>query len=76
MPGQLFITEQDSEVFTPASVTSATVLFTVDMTNWRSVLLQVTSAGNSCTVTYECSNDQVTWIPVMGITQTITPTVH
>ena len=65
--GQLFITEQDSEVFTPASVTSATVLFTVDMTNWRSVLLQVTSAGNSCTVTYECSNDQVTWIPVMGI---------
>ena len=53
--GQLFTTEQDSEVFTPASVTSASVLFTVDMTNWRSVLLQVTSAGSSCTITYECS---------------------
>lgn len=63
--GQLFTTEQDSEVFT-ASASSASVLFTVDMTSWRSVLLQVTSAGSSCTVTYECSNDQIGWTPVMG----------
>ena len=59
-------TEQDSAVFT-ASVSSASVLFTVDMTNWRSVLLQITSAGSSCTVAYECSNDQGTWYPLMGI---------
>ena len=63
--GQLMTTEQDSEVFT-ASVSAASVLFTVDMANWRSVLLQVTSAGSSCTVIYECSNDQVAWIPVVG----------
>lgn len=63
--GQMMTTEQDSAVFT-ASATSASVLFTVDMTNWRSVLLQVTSAGSSCTVSYECSNDQSVWYPVMG----------
>jgi hypothetical protein len=63
--GQLMTSEQDSAVFT-ASVSAASVLFTVDMTNWRSVLLQITSAGSSCTVIYECSNDQVTWIPVVG----------
>ena len=63
--GQLMTSEQDSEVFT-ASVSAASVLFTVDMTNWRSVLLQVTSAGSSCTVIYECSNDQSGWFPVMG----------
>ena len=63
--GQLFTTEQDSEVFT-ASESSASVLFTVDMTNWRSALVQVTSAGTSCTVTYECSNDQSTWFSVLG----------
>ena len=63
--GQMMTTEQDSEVFT-ASVSSASVLFTVDMTNWRSVLLQITSAGSSCTVAYECSNDQVTWNQLFG----------
>ena len=64
-PGALPTTEQDSAVFT-ASATSAAVLFTVDMTNWRSVLLQVTNAGSSCTVIYECSNDQSQWNPVLG----------
>lgn len=64
-PGALPITEQDSAVFT-ASATSASVLFTANMTNWRSVLLQVTSAGSSCTVTYECSNDQSGWYSVLG----------
>lgn len=53
---------QDGPVLT-ASVSSAAVLFTVDMTSWNSVLLQVTSAGTSCTVTYETSNDQITWNP-------------
>jgi len=63
--GQIFATEQDSEVFT-ASAAAASVLFTADMTNWRSVLLQVTDAGTSCTIIYECSNDQSVWYPVMG----------
>lgn len=63
--GQMMTSEQDSEVFT-ASVSAASVLFTVDMTNWRSVLLQITSAGSSCTVIYECSNNQIGWYPVMG----------
>lgn len=63
--GQLFTTEQDSAVFT-ASATSASVLFTVDMANWRSVLLQITSAGSSCTIAYECSNDQVGWNQLFG----------
>ena len=68
--GQMMTTEQDSEVFT-ASVSSASVLFTVDMTNWRSVLLQVTSAGTGCTITYECSNDQVTWNSTASVNATI-----
>ncbi len=65
VPGPVMTSEQDSAVFT-ASVSAASVLFTVDMTNWRSVLLQVTSAGSSCTIIYECSNDQLTWHPVVG----------
>lgn len=63
--GQMMTSEQDSAVIN-ASVSAASVLFTVDMANWRSVLLQVTNAGSSCTVTYECSNDQLTWNPVVG----------
>ena len=63
--GQMMTTEQDSEVFT-ASVSAASVLFTVDMTNWRSVLLQITSAGSGCTVSYECSNNQSSWGVVSG----------
>jgi hypothetical protein len=63
--GQMMTTEQDSEVFT-ASASSASVLFTVDMTNWRSELLQVTNAGSGCTISYECSNNQVTWSPCSG----------
>lgn len=70
--GQMMTTEQDSAVFN-ASATSAGVLFTVDMTNWRSVLLQITSAGTSCTVIYECSNDQSTWNPITGLVSNATP---
>ena len=68
--GQMMSTEQDSAVFT-ASVSSASVLFTVDMTNWRSVLLQITSAGSSCTITYECGNDQIGWVPVSGLVSNV-----
>ncbi len=64
--GQLMTTEQDSAVFT-ASATSASVLFTVDMSSWRSCMVQVVNAGTSCTVTYEGSNDQSTWNTVVGL---------
>lgn len=69
--GQLFTTEQDSEVFT-ASASSAAVLFTVDMTNWRSVLLQIVDAGTSCTIIYECGNNQTGWTPTNIVTSNAT----
>lgn len=71
--GQLMTSEQDSAVFT-ASVSAASVLFTVDMTNWRSCMVQVTSAGSSCNVTYECSNDQSVWISSPGAAVAISST--
>ena len=54
------------------SVTSAAVLFTTNMTDYESLTLQVTSAGSSCTIVYETSEDQLTWyaspsIPAAGI---------
>lgn len=71
--GQLMTSEQDSAVFT-ASAASASVLFTVDMTNWRSCIVQITSVGSGCTVTYECSNDQLVWISSPGAAVAISPT--
>ena len=73
--GQMMTTEQDSAVFT-ASATSASVLFTVDMTNWRSVLLQVTSAGSGCTIAFECSNDQLTWVSASALNSAIGTTLN
>jgi hypothetical protein len=64
--GQLFTTEQDSAAI-DATATSATTLFTVDMASWRSCMVQVVNAGTSCTITYEGSNDQSTWSPVVGL---------
>lgn len=46
------------------SVTSATTLFSVDMLGYVSIVVQVTSAGTTCTITYEGSNDGVTWVAV------------
>lgn len=43
------------------SVTSATTLFSADFTGYDSMTVQVTSAGTSCTITYEGSNDNATW---------------
>ena len=50
------------------TATSATVLFTTSMLNYESITVQVTSAGTSCTITYETSEDGVTWQSVMGLT--------
>jgi hypothetical protein len=52
----------------PVSVTSAAVLFSQDVSNYQSVAIQVTSPGTSCTITYEASNDSVTWYAVAGYT--------
>mgnify|MGYP001592529790 CR=1 FL=1 len=58
-------TEIDS-LAVSGSVTSAAVLFTQDMTGYESVTVQVTSAGTSCTITYETSDDNTNWVSVAG----------
>ena len=50
------------------TVTSAAVLFTTSMLNYESITVQVTSAGTSCTVTYEASEDGVNWQSTSGMT--------
>ncbi len=45
-----------------------TVLFTTSMLNYESITVQVTSAGTSCTITYEASEDEVTWQSTSGLT--------
>ena len=52
------------------TATSAAVLFTTSMLNYESITVQVTSAGTSCTVVYEQSEDQTTWYSVGGISVT------
>ena len=52
------------------TATSAAVLFTSSMLNYESITVQVTSAGTSCTVVYEQSEDQTTWYSVAGISVT------
>jgi len=47
------------------SVSSADVLFSVDMLNYQSITINITSAGSSCTIIWEESADNSTnWIPV------------
>jgi len=60
--------EPDSLSLTPASVTSATTIFTQDLTGYESISVQVTSAGTSSTITYEASEDATTWVSVAGVT--------
>ncbi len=50
------------------TATSAAVLFTTSMLNYESITVQVTSAGTSCTITYEASEDEVTWQSTSGLT--------
>jgi hypothetical protein len=48
------------------SVSSAAVLFTADMLGYESISVQCTSAGTGCTITYETSDDQTTWVSTLG----------
>jgi hypothetical protein len=50
------------------TATSAAVLFTTSMLNYESITVQVTSAGTSCVIVYEASEDEVTWQWVTGLT--------
>jgi len=50
------------------TATSAAVLFTTSMLNYESITVQVTSAGTSCTITYETSDDNVNWVLCSGLT--------
>jgi len=52
------------------TVTSAAILFTTSMLNYESITVQVTSAGTSCTVTYETSDDNTNWAVCAGLTVT------
>ncbi|WP_288982392.1 hypothetical protein [uncultured Flavobacterium sp.] len=54
------------------TATSAAVLFTTSMLNYESITVQVTSAGSSCIVTYETSDDNTTWISIGGLSFTNT----
>ena len=50
------------------TATSAAVLFTTSMLNYESITVQVTSAGTSCTITYEASEDGLNWQSTSGLT--------
>ena len=52
------------------TATSAAVLFTTSMLNYESITVQVTSAGTSCTITYETSDDNSNWISIGGLSFT------
>lgn len=58
---------QDGQAIASVSVTSATTLFTVaDTSGYGSISVQVTSAGTTCTITYEASEDGTTFTPISG----------
>lgn len=58
------------------TATSAANLFSIDMTGYESASIQVTSAGTTCTITYESSNDNVTFSTVPGLLSTSTGTTN
>ena len=54
------------------TATSAAVLFTTSMLNYESITVQVISAGTSCTIAYETSDDGTTWYSSGGMIVTNT----
>lgn len=44
-----------------------TVLFTTSMLDYESITVQVTSAGSSCIITYETSDDNTNWVNSAGL---------
>jgi hypothetical protein len=52
------------------SVSSATTIFSQDMTGYESITVQVTSAGSGCTITYETSDNDSNWVSTGGLLST------
>lgn len=75
-------TPPDGMTVAPVSLTALGVLFTIDTTGYKSVIVQVTSPGTTCTITYEQSTDSVNWVPCVvtpvngGNTATTSNTVN
>ncbi len=62
---QLVITPDCADV--SGSVSSADVLFTADMLNYQSITVHILSAGSGCTITWECSANQIDWVSTSGV---------
>ncbi len=63
--------DQPDGLAVSGSVTgAAAVLFTTSMVGYESLTVQVTSAGTSCTITYEVSDDNTNWFPCSGLSVT------
>ncbi len=60
-------TSELDELAVSGTLTSAAVLFTQDMAGYESISVQVTSAGTTCTITYETSDDNTNWVSCSGI---------
>lgn len=63
---RLPVTEPDA-LAVSGTLTSAAVLFSQDMAGYESISVQVTSAGTTCTITYETSDDNTNWVSTSGI---------
>lgn len=57
----------DGQQVSPASVTSAATIFTQDMTGYAGIDVQTTSAGSGNTITFETSEDNITWFSATGV---------
>jgi len=59
---------------TSASVSSAATVVSVGTAGFNGGSFQVTSAGTGCTVTYEQSNDNSTWLPLNVVPSSLVST--
>lgn len=48
------------------TLTATGNLFSQDMLGYESITVQVTSAGTTCTITYETSDDNTNWLATIG----------
>jgi len=51
-----------------SSATATGTLFSVNTDGVNAIMVQVTSAGTTCTITYESSNDGVNWVAQPALT--------
>lgn len=60
----------DGVQFSPATVTSATTVFTQDMTGYAGISVQTISAGTGNSITFETAEDNSTYVSSAGILST------